>query len=86
MRATAQLASLPAFAAAALCLFSLVEPSVIAAGRDAPLTARARNACCAAVHTLIPCCPGLITDQMQLTGGATGACIEQVLVSCEPGT
>ena len=41
MRATAQLASLPAFAAAALCLFSLVEPSVIAAGKDLSLTARA---------------------------------------------
>ena len=49
MRATAHLASLPAFAAAALCLFSLVEPSVIAAGRDASLTARAETTSCAAV-------------------------------------
>ena len=48
-RATAQLASLPAFAAAALCLFSLVEPSVIAAGKHASLTARVRSTCCAAV-------------------------------------
>ena len=48
-RATAQLAALPAFAAAALCLFSLVEPSIIAAGKHASLTARVRSTCCAAV-------------------------------------
>ena len=30
------LASLPSFAAAALCVFSLVEPSVISAGRPPP--------------------------------------------------
>ena len=36
MRGTAKLASLPAFAAAAMCLFGLVEPSVITAGGPLP--------------------------------------------------
>ena len=35
-QALERLSSLPSFAAAALCLFSLVEPSVISAGRPPP--------------------------------------------------
>lgn len=73
---TARLASLTPFAAAALCLFSLVEPSVITAGRDLPQQKQKK--------------PGVQLLHSDHTPGvaywgATYACAEQGPVSCEPG-
>ena len=57
------LASLPSFAAAALCVFSLVEPSVISAGVPSPPTTLEVN---------VPSC----TQDTVLAAGIGGCCAQ----------